>query len=390
MKARVLITLLLAGKTMMAQTGPDNFLQAVEQNNKELQAASDLLEARDLSSRTGLNPSDPVVAYGYYPGRPSEIGLKQTWEVSQSLEFPAVYFTRKKLSDTEAEGNQLNFGLKRMDILLRAKLVFIDYVYYTRKQEEYAKRVADFDQLFRSYTLKFNQGDASVLELNKARIMYLTLKGQFEMIIKEKEALSREMTMLNGGIPFVIDSAVYGHEPLMSLDSLLQESARSHPLIVQAENAVALSRLNTQLARQSWLPELQIGYMAEIVNEETFRGFRAGMSIPLWQDRNKERTARAELDYRLTQAQSEKLEVETALEKMYQAVQSGTRLLEEYRNSIDQARDLAYIRKALDLGQISVIDYILEISFYYNITDLFMETEKQVQRDLAALYAFRL
>lgn len=90
----VLKTLTLSGLSIipalntMAQSTMSNVLDEIAVNNKTLQAYSRHLEAKDISYRTGLAPSDPVFTYDYLTG-----GSVYQHEISvtQSFDFPTTY-----------------------------------------------------------------------------------------------------------------------------------------------------------------------------------------------------------------------------------------------------------------------------------------------------------
>ena len=64
--------------------------------------------------------------------------------------------------------------------------------------------------------------------------------------------------------------------------------------------------------------------------------------------------------------------------------------LEEYRRTLDNLNDHEILKKSLDSGQISSIEYFLEVAFYYQMIDQYLEIELEYQVVLARLYKYEL
>jgi hypothetical protein len=63
---------------------------------------------------------------------------------------------------------------------------------------------------------------------------------------------------------------------------------------------------------------------------------------------------------------------------------------EKYRQSLAAVNNTDLLKKALDTGEISLLDYILEIGLYYNTVIQTLETERNYQKAFAELSAVEL
>ena len=111
------------------QTDLSVFLEAVEKNNQELVAAQNLRDATQVEVRTNINPENPFVEYGYLPGSNEEMGTKTLFSLSQSFQFPTVYSTKRKIADKQSDVIDEAYNKERKDILLKAKLLYYEYVF---------------------------------------------------------------------------------------------------------------------------------------------------------------------------------------------------------------------------------------------------------------------
>jgi len=56
-----------------------------------------------------------------------------------------------------------------------------------------------------------------------------------------------------------------------------------------------------------------------------------------------------------------------------------------YRDALSSYHNGAYLRKALDSGEISLLNYLLEMTYYYDVMNKVLETEKELGLTLAEL-----
>jgi len=62
----------------------------------------------------------------------------------------------------------------------------------------------------------------------------------------------------------------------------------------------------------------------------------------------------------------------------------------QYRNSLETVNNTDLLKKALDKGQISILDYIVEIGLYYEVLNRALEAERDYQIAFAELTAIDL
>ena len=61
-----------------------------------------------------------------------------------------------------------------------------------------------------------------------------------------------------------------------------------------------------------------------------------------------------------------------------------------YRNLLNTSNSADLLQKALDAGEISLLNYLTEISLYYNTVNLALEAERDFQKSVAELLAVEL
>ena len=389
MRNTLLILLLSTGLVAHSQVGVIDYLNGVEKNNKQLQATKQLMDARKISCKTGLTPENPFIEYGYMPGSNGSNGEKQVYGVSQAFNFPTVYFAQNRLASGQSEKVELEYLQYRQDILLDAKILFYEYVYLNKLSKEFKIRAANAERLYNSYQVKYKQGNASILEKNKAKIQNLQMQQDLKLLEQKVASYYNQLKQMNGGIEIELADTAYFEVELISIDSIKTEMMELLPEFQILESETVVQKMNLNLQKQSWIPEFVMGYEAEVEPDGTYGGVKAGISIPLWQDKNAVRLAKAELLYAEVHAEEVKTTIFSQTEILHQEIMKHKQMLNEYRESMGELMQMSLLDKALQLGQISVIEYFNELSFYYDITDHYLECEREYYLLLAKLYKYK-
>ena len=122
----------------------------MKSNNTGIEADQKLMKAEEYKSKTGLFPENPVFEYGYFPGDKASLGNKETFDISQGIEFPTTYFNRKKLGQAEFEIGSLLVQDRMQQILWEAQSVYIELVYLNRYKEALQYRYEQAESLYRA------------------------------------------------------------------------------------------------------------------------------------------------------------------------------------------------------------------------------------------------
>ena len=80
-----------------------------------------------------------------------------------------------------------------------------------------------------------------------------------------------------------------------------------------------------------------------------------------------------------------KLQFQNALKNQYDKASRLSVLLNEYQETLKVTNNRDLLKKALDKGQLSLINYLLELSVYYETIDKYYETERDYQLALSEL-----
>ena len=106
---------------------------------------------------------------------------------------------------------QLNYdehSLKQL-VLLEAKLILIELVYLNKKNAELNERYITANRIYDYFSIRLQQGDVNIMEVNKAKLQVINFKSELELNKAEINKLNSKLTEFNGGIIVFFTDTTY-------------------------------------------------------------------------------------------------------------------------------------------------------------------------------------
>lgn len=382
----ILCIFLTSAANVFSQSSIDSILTGVLRNNTTLSALKKQKDAEKIGNKTGNYPQNPEVEFNYLWGSPQVIGNRTDLKIIQQFDFPSAYSYRNQISDMKNIQTELEYKKEFMSILLKARLLCIDLVYLNSYRNELKARIADARSVADAYKSKFNAGETGILEYNKAQLALLKLSNESEILEIERSTIVSELTGLNGGISIDCDDTVILAPALPGdFEQWYLKAELNNPLLDWLKQEVILSSKQEKLSTSLSLPKLQGGYMSEKIVGEQFQGVTVGLSIPLWENRNEIKYAKARTIAVQSAEYDAKLQFYNRLKSLHLKAVNLQNSLIDFRGKIQIFSNAQLLKKALDKGEISLIDYIYELTFYYESVNRLMVLERDVNKTVAEL-----
>ncbi len=394
MRAYIIIFTALSLMTggLSAQTSIDNVLRSVEENNKDIQANGQLTQSLKLESRIDNNLPDPSVTYSHLFGNKEGMGFTGEFIASQSFDFPTLYVQKHKLTKAKYAGLDKQAMAFRQQILLQAKEICLDLVLLNQQKSLLATRLRNAEQLSALYATRLERGDANILETNKINLELLNAKTEARMNETARISKLQELATLNGGSAIEFNDTTYATVlEIVSFEELRLEALESDPTLqtLRSNQATAVRQMSVNKAKG--LPSFELGYrMNPSSGGERFNGFLVGISIPLFSNRNNVKLAKAQARYAEMQLESSSFTVESELRQLYNESVALKHSMDEYQGVLDGQNNLVLLNKAIQSGQISMIEYFVDVTTFYQSMQNYMQLQNQYQKALARLYKYRL
>ncbi len=390
LKRTIYIILWLALTIPVSAQPLQEFLDRVSANNPAITAGRMLLEARRAEARTGYLPPDPVVSAGFMPGNNEAAGNKKTWTVSQSFDFPSKYLLQKKIGGRSVELAEQEFRLEHILVLLDAEQTLFDLIYTDRLLYKLNQRKEGYEKLRSAWRSMLDNGEARIMDYNN--VLLELSEVNLEITRKEAESgMLKEKLEYMSGAP--LSQSWIEEYPTFSIpapDVLMSERSASHPSFLIAELEYMKSGQELNLAKTGSLPSIQLGYTSEIVPGTTYTGPTAGLSLPLWNNSGKVRSASALADHMEKVRDAELLKLASETKRDYSKVLALSKSLGEIRDLLASTKGSMYPDKALMAGEISIPAYFSYLGLLYRTEDRLLELENEYNKAVAALLDYRL
>ena len=133
-----------------------------------------------------------------------------------------------------------------------------------------------------------------------------------------------------------------------------------------------------------------MGYRRNTETRHPLNGVVVGFSFPLFENRHKVKAAKSQALSAEYNQENAALQASSALWQLYDEALSLSLSIKEYRETFARQRDLTLLRKALDGGEISMIEYFVEVSVVYQSQSNLLQLENQYQKAMARLYKSQL
>jgi len=391
---------------MRAQTsGIDDVLRQVETNNKELQANAYLIASQKLESKADNNLPDPTLSYAHLWDSDNSNKTVGELVVSQSFDFPTLYATRGKMNRLKTNALDAQAFAFRQQILLQAKEVCLDIIMLQRLQVLLDERLKNAEELSALYAQRLKTGDANILETNKINLELLNVRTEARLNKTTLNNKMKELVALNGNRSFIpgrtmpdsyptaqaLHLTEYPAVPLPAdFRPIVAELLASDPTLQALQDESSAARQRISASRQGWLPKLELGYRRNTESGHPLNGVVVGFSFPIFENRSKVKMAKSQalnIDFRKENAA---FQASAALWQLYEEARSLHDSMEEYKHAFGQQQDLALLKQALVRGQISMIEYFVEVSVVYQSKTNLLQLENRYQKAMAQIYKSRL
>ncbi len=360
-------------------TSIESILKQIEQNNQELIALGQYVESKRLDLKSGNNLPDPQFGAYYLPFGEHNSGDYKEFQITQSFEFPTVYGSRSNLIDLQSRKLELEYEIKKQDVLALAKNYCLNLIYLDKRLNAETVRVEQAQKVFNQVQSLFEKEQVGILEMNKAKVSWMKEQFKIQQIESEKKNIRLLLSNLNGGTEISFLSNEYELSlDLQDRDSIWQEKQLLDPIILDLKQQESIAEQNLRLAKNKALPNLTAGYNRQGVSNSHYSGGVIGVSIPLWNNHNKVKAAKSTVNFKKAFSSSRLSNAYAAYEKQFNDYQIMLSKFREYQNTLSDLDTEELLFQAYELGELSFLEYYMELQFYREAYDAMLEIEYQL------------
>lgn len=390
---QIAITLLCAASiatTGYAQRSIDEILRQIESASPEMQAQRELTSALKTEAKTGKYLSNPTVEMENLWGG-AERAYNAELTVAQAFDFPTAYASRNKIARMQSSLYDNQQAAFRQQFLLDAELLCIDIIHLTRLDELYRQRLDRAVQMNDVYRKKLESGGASALEYNKTKLELIDAQTQFDMNAAELQAKRRQLGTLTGNPDDTFADLQYPQrETLTDFEQISRNYLEENPQLERLKNEIDINERTVALNRGLSLPQFEVGYRHDFGAEGRYKGFLFGMSIPLFENKNTVKAAKARVASSNVQLESTRRNLTSEVRRLYDQTLSLQQSIEAIQELTSNQQALETLDKALEAGQINIIDYLTESGVILQSNERLFQLERDYHAAAAQLFRYEL
>lgn len=347
-----------------SQSSLDDLVNNALTTNKSLISANEFYNAEIIDAKTGNSPDNPEIEYTYLWGDPTSLGNRIDFAITQSFDFPTAYSSRNKLSKIKRQQAGLRFSFVEQNVIINTHQLWVQAVYLNKMHSLLKKRMGNAEMIAKAFQRMFDEGETNILKLNQAKLQFTSLSNEMENIELDMIRNNSLITQINGGKEFLIIDSIFPETMNIEMDSLINLFKNGPQNLMFQGEVERMEQQKTVVFNQK-LPKFKAGYYQETILGTKLSGIRAGLTIPLWENTNAVKSAKANFVYAQTDAIRFWEQQEIEVRRLYEQWHRLLNQVEEMKELINNSNNDALLFKALENGEISLTQYYYELDFYF-------------------------
>jgi outer membrane protein TolC len=341
-------------------------------NNPSIKAAQENISVSKGQYLSGISLPQPEISFDreWIPFDKSGSLSENTISISQSFEFPSIYFLKgDKFSKAE------EIAVYRLRMIERTIGSQIKTAYYkvlaeqfhVKSDKEYLLISEDF---YKKAEIRQNVGEGTNLERLTAKVQYTEALNNVEVAKNELAIAYSELNFIlgfgkqnNNSVFSITDSLVFV-EFNINEDQILKSYEISNPQIKIAELNYEIASIEKSIANSSFLPNINLAFSKQSRDGDNgFYGTSAGISLPLWfmfEQKGKIQEASANQSIKEYDLQLLKNEIALKLQNAITDYENDLKQVQLYVNDIlPQSEEILRTAiKSYNVGELTYLEYL--------------------------------
>lgn len=355
-----------------------SIIERVVQENPTLKKYRAQTDAIKAGNHIGLTLPDPEVEFNYLWGSPNDVGQRKDISITQHFDYATLFGVKRKEAKAKDELAEIQYAQATLLMHQEVLKKVAEIAFYNELMREYDRRIETAEKLADRYKAKMNAGEANKIEVNKILLNLATIRSE-----AAETEMERTMVMKSSIFQNVISETQERELLDISMNEIEKytQSCRLTSLIQmerdKADKGTIASMAEIRSAKAKGLPELTAGYMAELTRQEKFRGLTFGLSIPLWSNRKNVNHAKSQLEALKAENEESMTELLSQRNALIAKMQQLNAFKESLSKNISSTSNESLLSKALNEGEISMLEYLSDRESYYELKLKLINVQKE-------------
>ena len=407
-KKLIMVVLLLVGISVFnrlncQQAGTINLHDAIQMaldSNLAIKSAAYSIDVRKAMKGAAFDLPKTIIDGQY--GQFNSFSNDNSFSVSQSFAFPAVYINRSKLAEANVKSSEWQFKVSQLEIATQVKQVYWQSVFLLAKQKLLIYQDSLYSGFLRAAELRAKAGETNKLEMITARSQSLEIKNQLYQLTADIGIFNHKLMLLLNSKALLGPAET---ELTRNCYSLLNDTAtvKLNPTLGYVRQQVEVSQIEHKLERSQMYPDIIVGYFSQtnIGNQEIngavrhfgegfrFTGIQAGISIPLWFPPYVSRAKAAKINEDISRTDSEYYtrSINGNLQTLIEEFNKYSSTADYYEKQAIPEADLIINHATLSYkaGALDYLEYVLTMNRALSIRQSYLEALNNCNQTLISI-----
>ena len=364
-------------------------IDEILRDNPTLNALKASDEAAIASAQAENTLAGPEAEFEYLRGRGG--ATKWSLGVTQSFDWPGVYKKRREAIEFNRAVSNLQYDARRLDIATEANTQLIRYKYVSERRKLLSDIFDALTSLEKSLKTALDHGLVTILDYKKAGIERFGVERDIRLATADLAEIQGNLSLLAGReLDWNTYTPALTSELSKSLDDYLQEARQMDPAYLAGLVSITATQREIDAARAETLPSFSIGYRHEREEGIHFNGFAVGIGLPTWGFNRRKLASSAALKAVQNEAGNVSALMTTRITNEWKQADALKRDLQEVQATAIDRDYLKLLTLAYEGGELSVLDYIRELSFCREVTMNIIDMRERYETLLASLNRYQL
>ena len=364
-------------------------IDEILRDNPTLNALKASDEAAIASAQAENTLAGPEAEFEYLRGRGG--ATKWSLGVTQSFDWPGVYKKRREAIEFNRAVSNLQYDARRLDIATEANTQLIRYKYVSERRKLLSDIFDALTSLEKSLKTALDHGLVTILDYKKAGIERFGVERDIRLATADLAEIQGNLSLLAGReLDWNTYTPALTSELSKSLDDYLQEARQMDPAYLAGLVSITATQREIDVARAETLPSFSIGYRHEREEGIHFNGFAVGIGLPTWGFNRRKLASSAALKAVQNEAGNVSAFMTTRITNEWKQADALKRDLQEVQATAIDRDYLKLLTLAYEGGELSVLDYIRELSYCREVTMNIIDMRERYETLLASLNRYQL
>ncbi|MBD5226314.1 MAG: TolC family protein [Bacteroidales bacterium] len=288
--------------------------------------------------------------------------------ISQSFDWPGAYRVRSRAADKIELAQREGLRTTYRELTQKSGELALNIIAANRRIALLEEMHATMTCLREKYERAWELGETTILDLNKIKIEEIRSASELEQARIERSQLAAELSAIcpeSEAVNEILSMTDFPYlAPLRERAHYLGNAVDNSPEVRYAAAMAAAEAENMKVASMERYPGFSVGYVHAFEEGTHFNGLSIGVSLPVWSRRHSVNSARYLAEAARFETSIVRIELETKAAADYDSAVKLHRQMEQYAPLVEGVNNLALLRKALDGGEMSLLDYLQETNYF--------------------------